>query len=198
MAITPMEIIDILIMTAGLGFIFKDIFARPRMYSAEDPLKYYEQPKLNNFKFAIYAVAPAVIFHELGHKFVALGFGMNAIFHAAYTWLGIGIVLRLMRFPFIFFVPGYVSLSCTNPVCMAMISANPWILSIVAFAGPGMNLLLWLGSRYALNHSLVPKKYIAVVSLSLRINLFLFIFNMLPIPPFDGFKVFSGIFASIF
>jgi len=52
-------------------------------------------PKLGlswkDFKFAIIITAPAVILHELAHKFVAMAMGLTATFHAWYTGLGIGV-----------------------------------------------------------------------------------------------------------
>ena len=89
------ELIDVIIMTLALGFIFKDIFVRPS--SPYDPLTYYKKKiNLENFKFAIIATAPAVILHELAHKFVAIAYGLEATFHAHYFFLGIGLLMKLL------------------------------------------------------------------------------------------------------
>ena len=180
------EVFDIIAMTAILGIIFADVFRR--FYH---PYSFYGKPRFDweGFKFAIIATAPAVILHELGHKFVAMAFGLHATFNAAYGWLLFGVLLKMLNVGFIFFVPAYVSIQG---------NATPLAYSITAFAGPFMNLVLWLGARYALKKNLVKKQYLPLVYLTKQINMFLFIFNMLPIPFFDGFKVYQGLLQTIF
>ena len=116
--------------------------------------------------------------------------GLFATFHAAYTWLGLGVVLKLVGAPFVFFVPAYVAHSA---------AALPWQSALIAFAGPGVNLILWLGAAYILKKSknLSHTKSVAL-HLTSKINMFLFIFNMIPIPGFDGWHVFSGLLGTLF
>ncbi|MFH1439923.1 MAG: M50 family metallopeptidase [Candidatus Woesearchaeota archaeon] len=194
--ISILEIIDIIIMTLAIGFIFKDWFKKPIFYH-DDPIgAYHKQNKFINwddFKFAIIVTAPAIIFHEFGHKFAAIVMGLYATFHAAYTWLGLGIVLKLVGAPFVFFVPAYVAHSA---------AALPWQSALIAFAGPAVNLLLWLGAAYILKTSKRTKKLshttFVALELTKKINMFLFIFNMIPIPGFDGWHVFSGLYGMFF
>jgi len=140
------------------------------------------------FWFAAMVTAPAIILHELGHKITALSFGLTAEFHAAYTWLAIGVILKLISFPFIFFVPAYVS-----------IGGNPTVLQqvLTAFAGPCVNLVLFITAYVVLKIANLKNKPFQFWSLTKNINLFLFIFNMLPIPMFDGFTIFSGLWKII-
>ena len=188
MILTFSELIDIVLMTAVVGFIFMDIFKKPR--EDYDPLLHYTAGfDWNNFLFACLIVAPAIILHELAHKFVAISFGLQATFQAAYLFLGIGLVMKLMRFGFIFFVPAYVSIFGR---------AAPIEFSIIALAGPLMNLLLWLLTAFMLKKKLFKKKYSAALFLTSKVNMFLFIFNMLPIPGFDGYKFFTGLLSFIF
>ena len=129
-------------MTVGVGFIFESVFTRGvRQASTKyDPLDRYRQgPSVSSFfsgdlGLAILVTAPAIILHELMHKLVALGFGLEATFHAAYVWLGIGVILKLLNVGFIFFVPGYVSIAGL---------ATPLQSALIAFAGPGTNLFLY-------------------------------------------------------
>lgn len=182
------EIIDIAIMTAFVGFIFSDVFGRYRNASeSDDPLAAYTRPKsagLENFKFAAIVTAPAIILHEFGHKFVAIAFGLNATFHAAYAWLGLGLILKLLNFGFIFFVPAYVSYPAL---------ATPLQSALISGAGPFVNLLLWIIPVLLLKAGIVGRKHAAFLVLTSRINMFLFIFNMIPIPPFDGFHFASSV-----
>ncbi|MBN2423315.1 M50 family metallopeptidase [Candidatus Woesearchaeota archaeon] len=190
---TLKEIIDILAMTFFVGFIFSDVFRKPRVI--KDIVDYYKPKNRFNFediKFAALVTAPAIILHELGHKFVAMGFGMQATFNAAYTWLFVGAVLKLMNFGLIFFVPAYVAWVPTD-----FSLNNPWVGSVIAFAGPAVNLVLWLGTSLILKSKKLNRKYIHFLILTSRINMFLFIFNMIPIPGFDGFHVLKGLIETI-
>ena len=104
------EIFDIIIMTAVVGYIFSGLFKRP-VEEDYDPLKHFKAGfDINDLKFAILVTAPAIILHELGHKFVALSFGLEAVFQAAWLFLGLALILKLMNFGFIFIVPAYVSI----------------------------------------------------------------------------------------
>ncbi len=198
------ELIDIVIMTAVLGYVFKDFFgtryALPgdKRRMAEDPVAYYrrlgkKQAVSAGFKSAVLVVAPAIILHEMGHKITAMSMGFNAEFHAAYFWLAIALLLKLMNVGFIFFVPAYVSISG---------AMTPGQSAATAFAGPGVNLLLALLSYLILKNKSFAKskkmrQYLPLVYLSAKLNLLLFVFNMLPIPMFDGWQVYMGIFHAI-
>lgn len=192
--LTIWEIIDMIIMSLAVGYIFKDMFPREMKHSYEDYFAEYKSEKrfidLNDFKFAILVVAPAIILHEFGHKIAAIAFGLYATFNAAYLWLLIGVALKAFGSPILFFVPAYVAHSAT---------AFPWQSSIIAFAGPFVNLVLWLGSWLILKKA---KKLNHTTQTALlftkRINMFLFLFNMIPIPPFDGGQVLMGLIGTFF
>lgn len=183
------EIIDVIIMTAAVGYIFHDVLGQVVHRKEDyDPLVHYKKRfDFNSLKFAAMVAAPAIIIHELGHKFVAMYFGYTATFHAAYIWLLIGVLLKLMNFGFIFLVPAYVSYSG---------AVNPLQSSLIAFAGPFVNLALWLVPLIILKQNVRMKSATRTfLTLTSRINMFLFIFNMIPIPGFDGYHVFSGILS---
>lgn len=182
MIITIREIFDMVVMIAFVGYIFKDIFISPKQ---RDPLEYYTKSRSDNFKFAIMVTAPAILLHELGHKFVAISFGAQATFHAAYFWLFIGLILKMLNFGFIFFVPAFVTISGT---------VSAFQSSMIAVAGPFVNLVMWLGAKYMVKNKMVKSKNVPLFLLTSKINMFLFFFNMLPIPPFDGFHFFSALF----
>jgi len=193
--LTLYEIFDMIVMTLAMGYIFKDTF-RKEEYHGYDPVEALRHVTRSrgweDFKFAALVTAPAIILHEMAHKFLALAMGLQATFHASYEFLGIGVVLKLINFPFIFFIPGYVSHSA---------AATPLQSAIIAGAGPFMNLALWGVSRGLLKSKGFMRKrrtWHNALFLSGNINLFLFIFNMLPIPIFDGAQFFSGIFHAIF
>ena len=188
MILSIQEIIDIILMSIAVGYILMGIFS----YRRQKQRKIFDW---QSFKFAVIISAPALILHELGHKFVAMAYGLEPVFHAAYAWLGIGIALRLLRTGFIFFVPAYVNI-CPGGGCE---NIPPLVLSLIAFAGPAMNLLLFFGAFLLLKSGRkFSKKTTAILRLTWIINIFLFVFNMLPIPMFDGWKVYSGLWRGFF
>lgn len=192
MILSIREIVDIVLMSVIVGFILKDLFM-PRKKTVYEPLDQFKSGKVwavQGLWLSIIVTAPAIILHEFGHKFMAISFGMSAVFKAAYTWLGIGFILKLFT-GFIFFVPAYVEI--TN-----IANASPLQLSIVAFAGPAVNLILWLSTLFLYQNVKINPKYLPFVILTSKINMLLFVFNMLPIPGFDGFKVYSGILQTLF
>jgi len=168
------ELFDVIVMTLAVGYIFKDLFSR-----IENP-----------FLFSCLVTAPALLLHELGHKFVGLAFGLDATFHAAYFWLIIGVALKLAQFPFLFFVPAYVSLGGGD--------IGPLASALTSVAGPGVNLLLFLLSWGLLQQKKLKTRTFLFLTVTKQINLFLFVFNMLPIPGFDGLKFYQGIYHLFF
>ncbi len=179
MIFTLKELFDVLIMTLAVGYIFMDLFRRQQFGFDKKA-----------FMFACLVTAPALIAHELAHKFVALSFGLDATFHAAYFWLALGIILKMLRFGFIFFVPAYVSIGNG--------AAAPGAFALIAFAGPALNLVLFLIAWALLKQKRMKRSTWVFLQVTKQINLFLFIFNMLPIPFFDGLKVYQGLYQVLF
>jgi Zn-dependent protease len=193
--ITPQEIFDLVIMTLAVGFIFKDYIKAPAE-ADHDPLAHYTNNQRffsKDFMFAVLVTAPAIILHEMGHKFVAIAYGIQATFHASYTFLGLGVLLKLLKVGFIFFVPGYVTHSALIP---------PLHTALIAIAGPGINALLWGGSKLLLKYNVLSpetkKKWSPALFMTARINMFLFFFNMLPLPIFDGGHFFGAMIKVLF
>lgn len=182
--ITFGEIFDIVIMTFFVGYIFSDFI--PFRREDYDPLVQYKRKfDFEGLKFAIMATAPAIVLHELAHKFAALGFGLDAVFNAFYRSpftliLGVlTIISKLTGFGFMFFVPGFVSISGAGTHLQ---------FALAAFAGPLVNLILWIAPWLMLKYKKDRKKHYILLALTSRINMFLFIFNMLPLPGFDGYN----------
>lgn len=191
--LSPREILDIVLMSLIVGFIFQDFFRRP-VRSPDEFLKNVTKGRWRNllksdYAWAVALVAPSIILHEFGHKFVAQAFGAEATFHAAYTWLGIALILKF-ALGFVFFVPAYVSITGLQTNFQGF---------LVSFAGPGINLLLWLLPLAVLRYwpKRLDREVATYLGVFAKINMFLFIFNMLPIPGFDGLKVYTSLFAML-
>jgi Zn-dependent protease len=187
LAFTGTEIIEIAITVFAIGFIFAGFIKKRTHYDIEELLEGYSWKKFFNWediKFSTAIVAPAIIFHELGHKFVGLALGYASYYKMSSFGLGLGVFLRIIGSRFLFFLPGYVVVPAADKIDMA----------IIAFAGPAVNLIL-LAISWAMLESGKFKKYSRALWISKQINLWLFIFNMIPIPPLDGSKVLAGLLS---
>jgi Zn-dependent protease len=183
---TLRELFDLILMTVVLGYIFLPSIQRPRAITEMFTARLFNW---QDFRFALIVTAPAVVLHELMHKFAALFLGLAATFHASYFGLGLGLFLRVIQSPFIVFIPGYVSISAAPPLASAF----------TAFMGPLTNLMLFCVAALVLKRAKKLKRnHIIFLALTKQINLFLFLFNMIPIPPFDGSHVVSGLFQAFF
>ena len=127
------------------------------------------------------------IFHELGHKLTAMYYGYWAEYK---MWVqGLLIALVSSFFGFIFAAPGAVYIYGTN-----MSDKQNGIISL---AGPIINIvltLIFLGLLYLIttpNTYLTEMNYIVLLIcfIGAKINSFLALFNLLPIPTLDGSKV---------
>jgi len=141
----------------------------------------------------------AIVLHEIAHGWVANAFGdstakrlgrlsLNPIRHVD--------PIGTVALPLVLAVSGAPVFGWAKPVPVAESKLrNPrWHGMLVALAGPGMNLLLALLAAFslALFRLLDPPDNMGTLFVGvnlvnfLLINLFLAVFNMLPIPPFDG------------
>lgn len=149
----------------------------------------------------------AIVLHEISHGWVANAFGdptardlgrlsPNPIRHVD--------PVGTVGLPLLLAVTGAPVFGWAKPVpVVAARMRNPRLhMMLVALAGPGMNLLLALIAAVALALILptVPRDGgMAWLFLLLNlinfiaINIFLAVFNLLPLPPFDGGHVVEGL-----
>ncbi|MEK6903972.1 MAG: M50 family metallopeptidase [Nanoarchaeota archaeon] len=186
MLITLTEIFYLAIMSLVLGYIFSGAVKRPR---TEYELSHHRGFDWQDYLNAILISAPAVILHELAHKFVAIALGFAASFKIWTFGLILGAFLKFINSPLILFAPGYVSIQGPTPEPAS---------ALISLAGPLTNLILFGIAWYLLEYSRLTRKQAILLYLTKQINLFLFIFNMLPIPPLDGFQFFSSLIKMIF
>ena len=137
------------------------------------------------FPIVMIGVGAGFIFHELGHKFVAMHYG----YYAEYELWPTGLIIALASsfFGFIFAAPGAVVIYSNG-----MEEKTNGIISI---AGPIVNIILGLifflilGSLGNFVYTETGAIVYLICVLGTRINFFLAAFNLLPIPPLDGSKV---------
>ena len=166
MFISLLEILYIVILTVAVGFIFSGFFKKPT--SPEEVMKGRKFFDWKQLGYAALVAAPGIILHELAHKFVAMGFGLNATFHLFWGGLGIGVLLKVLGSGFMFLAPGYVS----------VIGATPFQSAVTSFAGPLTNLLIWVGCFALLKVKKdFSRKWALIIGMGGKLNLFLFLFN---------------------
>lgn len=182
--ITPLEIIYLTIIVLVIGYIFSGMIRFRTTPKTVRDITYRLRFNMQDLKLAILVTAPAIVLHELAHKFVAMGFGFPAEFHIWGFGLLLALFLRVINSPLIIIAPGYVSIPLVT---------DPTIYRLIAAAGPAINLILWIGAflilRFAKN---LNKNQMIVLYLTKKINMILFIFNMIPFGPLDGAKILFG------
>ena len=148
----------------------------------------------------------AIVLHEISHGWVASAFGdptarrlgrlsLNPIRHVD--------PIGTIALPLVLAVTGAPVFGWAKPVpVVARRLRNPRLhMMLVALAGPGMNLLLALLTALVLAVfvSTAPRQSVLALFVYLNlinflvINIFLAVFNLLPIPPFDGGHVVEGL-----
>jgi Zn-dependent protease len=148
----------------------------------------------------------AIVFHEVAHGFVARLFGDMTASNAGRLSLNpirhvdpFGTVIL----PLFLAITGAPMFGWARPVPVRQSQLrNPrWHMVLVAAAGPITNIILALiGAVLVGVAALLIKGQTTVATEFLfdnltnfvKINLFLAVFNMLPLPPFDGSKVLAG------
>ena len=148
---------------------------------------------------AFIATATGFILHEMGHKFVAMRRGYVAHFRL-WTW---GVVLALItavasQGQFLFGAPGAVYIA---PATGALLYGSYTTAGrrsekddnmVISAAGPGTNLAFAV--LFLLFALMLPGNgfWSTVATYGFVLNVGLGSFNMLPIPPMDGYKIFKG------
>ncbi len=129
---------------------------------------------------AVVSVVAGFFIHEMSHKLVARSYGCWAEFRADYRMLGLALVMSF--FGFLFAAPGAV-------LIMGNIDSRQ--NGRISLAGPGSNLLI-AAACVPFWTNIVPgvPEWGSAMAWSLYFfSAFLAAFNMIPLMPFDGAKV---------
>jgi Zn-dependent protease len=141
----------------------------------------------------------AIVFHEVAHGWTAYAFGdptakeqrrlsLNPLRHVD--------PIGTIALPLILAVTHAPIFGWAKPVPVrAERLRNPRVqMMLVGLAGPAMNFLLAILSALLLGLGVITSGFLQQMLVSfIAVNLFLGLFNLLPIPPFDGSHVVAGL-----
>ena len=152
------------------------------------------------FKIFLYLVIVfSAVFHEYCHGWMAYSLGDPTAKYAGRLTLNplkhidpIGtVVLPLFL---LFFAGGFIGWAKPVPYNPYNLKDQRWGSTKVAVAGPGANVLLALAIGLSLRF--LPVSGLALVALHwvVFVNIFLALFNLIPLPPLDGSKLLFDLF----
>lgn len=150
--------------------------------------------------FGVLVLIFSVILHEVAHGYMANWLGdptarlqgrltLNPISHIdPLGTIFLPLFLTLAGSPFLI---GYAKPVPYNPYNLH----GRYDETLVAFAGPGTNILLALifGFTIRFMGAALDPSLLSAFTIITYINILLALFNLIPIPPLDGSKVLSGI-----
>ncbi len=167
---------EILISTAILSAAFAVAFSGGILN-----IKIAQFPAMILFSFI--SVGIGFLAHELvGHKLTAQYFDLFAEYR---MWKN-GLVLALLSSSvgFVFAAPGAVMISRSIDLWGSQVPVTKRRMGIVAAMGPAVNLVL--GAAFFALNVLAPSE---LFFLATKVNIWLALFNMIPVPPLDGSKI---------
>jgi len=171
-----------------IGSILLSVIVLGLLFTFGDRFPTWNEVIINFFKYS-FIIGMSFILHEVGHKFVAQSYGAFAEYQ---IWLP-GLIFSMFLGVasggrYIFFAPGFVAIYST--VRSRFGRKKEVIIGVeevgkISLAGPAANLVL------ALVFKVFSGFVVRDVGLAfIIINSWLALFNLLPIPPLDGSKVF--------
>lgn len=171
---------------------------------------------LGVFWYGVFVLSTTL--HEAAHAFVAFKFGDKTAYHAGQVSLDPSphmrrepfgmILLPILSFLFYGWMIGWAS----APYNLAWSRSNPRKAAIMALAGPLSNLLLVVITGFVIRFGIkagwffIPdylgmsrivdsangvyaSNLASILSIAFSLNLILFVFNLIPLPPLDGSSV---------
>jgi Zn-dependent protease/predicted GNAT family acetyltransferase len=143
-----------------------------------------DAPLLDSIPFVLGVVGVSILAHELSHKLVARSLGFKTVFKVWESGLTFSAIFALLG---ITLLPFYGS---------TFIKEKDWAynkelkkMGLIYLAGPVVSLVL-ASSFLALYHWANTECLVALGQVGLTTNVVLVAFNLLPIRPFDGRRIF--------
>ena len=168
------EVSDLLVAMLGLSVAFMILLYR----GGTELHSEFAMNMLFIFSLSLALVSTSFIFHELAHKVVAQRYGAWAEFRLNPRGLLLAMVMSL--FGFLFAAPGAVYIR-------GMIDQRR--NAIISIAGPLVNIVI--GGTALICALFSSGTIYSIFLLFAMLNGFLALFNLLPIPPLDGSKIYG-------
>ncbi|MGC8991961.1 MAG: site-2 protease family protein [Thermoplasmata archaeon] len=167
------EKIDIMVAIFSLSLAFMFAFFCNFLYGFTECTNPFSIIKY--YLIAMLGVVTAFFGHEMMHKYVA----MRNRYYAEFRKWNLGLLISIITsmFGFVFVLPG---------ATMIYGWLDKKTNGIVSIAGPIYNLVIGL---LFISISFILKFYSSIFYFLGQINIWVSMFNMLPIPPLDGSKV---------
>lgn len=162
--------------------------------------------KLISFLIFLPVFFLSLAIHEYSHAFSAHKLGDNTAKDLGRLTLNPIRHLDLMGsivMPLISFASGYMLIGWAKPVPVNRANLRNQFRDdiIVSASGPFSNLVLAIFLfilLVILNPSQIPERLSNLLQLGIYFNIFLFVFNLLPIPPLDGSHILYDLFPNRF
>ncbi|MDR3206130.1 MAG: Zn-dependent protease [Candidatus Methanoplasma sp.] len=167
------EIIHIAIAVLVLSIAFTAILYRGSRLNDDEILNFVEI-----FAVALLLVVCSFMLHEFGHKFVAQRYNVWSEFRAYPSGLMIALLFSLVA-GFLFAAPGAVYIR--GDVSREMNGK-------ISLAGPAVNFAV---AAVAMILCFSVGGFWGIIPMLMYLNAMLGLFNMIPILPFDGSKIFA-------
>ncbi len=152
------------------------------------------------FKLFLYIIIIfSAVFHEFFHGWMAFQLGDPTAKQAGRLTLNpvkhidpMGTVVIPLFL--LFFSGTFIGWAKPVPYNPYNLSDKKWGSTKVAFAGPGANFLIALVFSFLLRFVPITGSFYVAISWIVYINIFLGLFNLIPIPPLDGSKLIMDLF----
>ncbi|MFH0986956.1 MAG: site-2 protease family protein [Candidatus Micrarchaeota archaeon] len=138
----------------------------------------FSLPGFLSFPIVLVTLGAGFILHEMAHKFVAIKFGCLAVYRA---WME-GLILAVV---FAFATGGKFVFAAPGAVYIFKTGLTRFEDGLISLAGPLTNMLFGFGLLFLL----LGTPFAGVGLIGFKVNMFLGLFNMVPIGPLDGAKV---------
>ncbi len=152
------------------------------------------------FKLFLYVIIIfSAVFHEFFHGWMAFQLGDPTAKQAGRLTLNplkhidpMGTVVIPLFL--LFFSGAFIGWAKPVPYNPYNLSDKKWGSTKVAFAGPAANFLIALVFSFLLRFVPITGSFYIAISWIVYINIFLGLFNLIPIPPLDGSKLIMDLF----
>lgn len=147
---------------------------------------------LETIPYVIVSLLIAFTVHEWSHAVVALWFGDDTAKREGR--LSLNPVEHVDLFGMLMIIIAGFGWAKPTPVNRFKLRSQKWGSVLVSLAGPVSNLLLAaVGAMiYALminNGSITTNIFIEFLNVFIQLNIVLFVFNLIPFPPLDGYQI---------